>query len=87
MLLALYGLPSRGIFLGVTTLSHAANIPPTTGLRWQKILFELGLIERGPPTRDTRQHLIGLTDKGRAIMETYLTRLYYCDTPWGDDTD
>src|SRR5206468_8189269 len=48
MLLALYALPKRGIPLSVTSLTYAANVPPTTGLRWQKVLFDQGLIERGP---------------------------------------
>jgi DNA-binding MarR family transcriptional regulator len=87
MLLALYGLPSRGIFLSVTSLSHAANVAPSTGHRWQGVLFEEGLIQRGPPSPDTRQRMIGLTDKGRSLMEKYLTRLYFCVTPLGADTE
>jgi DNA-binding MarR family transcriptional regulator len=79
MLLALYGLPYRGHALGVTSLSHAANIKPTTGLRWQKVLFDEGLIERGPHCPDTRQHLVRLSDKGRILMERYLIRLFYCE--------
>jgi DNA-binding MarR family transcriptional regulator len=78
MLLALYCLPSRGIFLGVTSLGHAANIPPTTGLRWQKVLLEEGLICRGPHVSDSRKQLVGLTDKGRMLMDRYLLRLFYC---------
>jgi DNA-binding MarR family transcriptional regulator len=79
MLLALYGLPNRGIVLGVTSLGHAANVPPTTGLRWQKLLLDQGLIERGPDVRDSRQQLVRLTSKGRLMMERYLVRLFYCD--------
>jgi DNA-binding MarR family transcriptional regulator len=81
MLLGLYCLPSRGVILGVTSLGHAANIAPTTGLRWQEILSEHGLIERGPPVRDSRRHLVRLTRKGRILMEKYLMRLFYCDCP------
>jgi DNA-binding MarR family transcriptional regulator len=76
MLLALYALPTRGMALGVTSLTHAANVPPTTGLRWQTILFEEGLIQRGPHVSDNRQQLVGLTEKGRMLMEKYLIRLY-----------
>lgn len=85
MLLALYCLPSRGIALGVMSLGHAANIPPTTGLRWQKILEERGLIERGPHVSDNRQQLIRLTAKGDAMMSRYLIRLFYCEGPIGAD--
>lgn len=79
MLLALYHMPRRGIFLGVMSLGHAANIPPTTGVRWQKVLEEHDLIERGPKVNDTRQQLVRLTGKGRALMSKYLIRLYYCN--------
>ena len=78
MLLALYCLPSRGIALGITSLSYAANVPLSTGARWQKLLFEQGLIKRGPHVTDARQQLVGLSDKGRELMEKYLLRLFYC---------
>jgi len=87
MLLALYCLPRQGIFLGVTSLAHAANVPPSTGHRWQKILFDEGLIERGPAVLDHRQHLVGLTDKGKTLMRKYLTRLFHCEGPSKANTD
>ena len=79
MLLALYCLPSRGLVIGVTSLGYAANVPPTTGLRWQKVLLEEGLIERGPHDSDARQRLVRLTEQGRHLMERYLLRLFYCE--------
>ena len=81
MLLALYGLPSRGEVLGVTSLGYAANVPPTTGMRWQKILTDEGLIERGPVVNDARRQLIRLSDKGKLLLEKYLIRLFYCMAP------
>ncbi|MBV9528328.1 MAG: winged helix-turn-helix transcriptional regulator [Sphingomonas sp.] len=81
MLLALYCLPKRGELLGVTSLSHAAEVPATTGLRWQKSLMADGLIERGPDEVDLRRQMVRLTPKGKALLENYLTRLFYCDTP------
>jgi DNA-binding MarR family transcriptional regulator len=87
MLLALYGLPHKGVMLGVTSLGHAANVPPTTGLRWQRVLFDEGLIERGPHVNDSRQQLVRLTAKGRMLLERYLIRLYYCEGPIPSDTD
>ena len=30
---------------------------------------------------DERLHLLRLTQKGRTLLESYLTRLFYLDTP------
>ena len=81
MLLALYCLPARGEILSITALTLAADIPQTTGYRWQAVLTDEGLIERGPPETDARRQNVRLTAKGRMLLEAYLTRLYYCDTP------
>jgi len=81
MLLALYCLPARGERLGVTSLTHAANVAQATGHRWQATLTDEGLIERGPRELDGRRQLVRLTEKGRKLLENYLTRLFYCDTP------
>jgi DNA-binding MarR family transcriptional regulator len=78
MLLALYCLPRRGEILTVSSLSNAASVPGTTGLRWQKTLLEEGLIQRGPHIRDRRQALISLTHRGRLLMDEYLSRLFLC---------
>lgn len=81
MLLALYCLPARGELLGVTALTLAAEIPQATGHRWQAVLTDEGMIERGPPQFDARRQNVRLTAKGRTLLETYLARLYCCDTP------
>lgn len=81
MMLALYCFPRRGIFLSVMSLSRAANIPSTTGLRWQRLLEVRGLISRGPADPITREQLIRLTEAGRAIMSKYLIHLYHCGGP------
>jgi DNA-binding MarR family transcriptional regulator len=81
MLLALYGLPSRGELLSVTALNYAANVPQTTGYRWQATLTEAGLIERGPPEVDARRQILRLTAKGRQLLEQYLIRLFYSSVP------
>lgn len=81
MLLALYCLPARGEIMTVTSLSLAASVALTSGLRWQSKLTEEGLIERGPPGIDQRKQMIRLTTIGRELMNRYLTHLYYCDTP------
>ena len=79
MLLALCFLPAQGKILTVTGLSHCACVPESTGLRWQTVLTKEGLIERGPTGTDQRKQFMRLTQNGRALMEAYLTRLYYCD--------
>lgn len=81
MLLALYCLPTRGELLTITGLTHAANASGTTGHRWQQVLTEEELIERGPEGIDKRKQLVRLTDKGRELLQGYLTRLYYYDAP------
>ncbi len=78
MLLALYSLPPRGEVLSVTSLSLAAEVPGTTGLRWQAKLLDEGLIKRGHHVRDARIQLIGLSQRGRLLMDRYLLRLFYC---------
>jgi DNA-binding MarR family transcriptional regulator len=76
MLLELYRSGSS-----INALSYAANCAPTTGLRWQKVLTEQGLIERGPPGAPAQKQLVRLTDEGRKLMDSYLTRLFYSDNP------
>jgi DNA-binding MarR family transcriptional regulator len=81
MLLSLYCLPARGELMTVTSLSYAAHVAQTTGLRWQAILTEQGLVERGPKGVDLRKQTLRLTQEGKALMDRYLTHLFYCDTP------
>jgi len=87
MLLALYCLPPRGIVLTATSLGYAANVPPSTGTRWQKLLLEQGLIKRGPDISDGRQQLVGLSETGRMLMERYLIRLFYCQGTESPEVD
>jgi len=77
MLLALFFFPARGEMLGTTALSYAASTSPTTGLRWQQVLTGHGLIERGPSSFPIRRQFLRLTDKGRTLMEEYLTRIFF----------
>lgn len=81
MLLALYCLPPRGELMAVTALTYAANVPETTGMRWQRTLINEGLIERGPELVDQRRQINRLTPRGRCLLERYLTRLFYSDAP------
>lgn len=81
MLLALYCLPARGELLTVSALCYASGVPPTTALRWQKALMAQGFIERGPDGVDGRKQIVRLTQQGRAALEKYLARLFYCGVP------
>lgn len=82
MLLALYFMPAQGQMITVTSLSSAAEVPATTAMRWQKALEANLLIERGPSIDgDRRRILLRLSDSGRELMESYLTRLYYSALP------
>jgi DNA-binding MarR family transcriptional regulator len=81
MLLACYCLPARGETLTVTALSYAANVPPTTGHRWQQVLIKKGLIEKAGRRGDARRQFIKLSRSGKELLEEYLTRLFYCETP------
>lgn len=81
ILLACYCLPARGEPATVNALAHAANVPTTTGHRWQHILMKRGLIERGGKCSDGRRQLVHLSRKGRELLEDYLTGLFFRDTP------
>lgn len=76
MLLTLYCSSARGDLIGVTSLSHAADVPLATGHRWQVVLADQGMIERGPAELDLRRQNVRLTSKGRTLLEAYLTRLF-----------
>lgn len=77
MLLALYCLPTRGERLCITALSNASGGSLTTGLRWQAILIEDGLIERFPDENDGRRDFVRLTERGRNQLEDYLLWLFH----------
>jgi DNA-binding MarR family transcriptional regulator len=73
MLLALYATdPSeaRHTVSGLTTLSGVA---PTTALRWLNFLEKEDLVSRVPNPLDARVSRILLTDKARALLDTYFS--------------
>ena len=79
MLLALYHLPAMGHMLTISGLCCCAGVPHTTAHRWQNILFSEGLIERGPHEGDRRMQFVRLTERGRELLDRYLTRLFHCE--------
>lgn len=72
ILLALYCLSARGETLSVTGLSHAANVPQTTSLRWSQMLEGRKLITRSRDAADARRAHVSLTVEGRQLMDDYL---------------
>jgi DNA-binding MarR family transcriptional regulator len=77
MLLALFCLPARKKRLSVSGLSHAAEVPVTTGLRWLGKMESCGLVERTPDETDARRFYLSLTSKGEQLMRDYLSAIYH----------
>lgn len=77
MMLALFCLPSRGEQLSVSGLSLAADVPPTTGLRWIQRMERHELIEREQDPKDGRRVYLQLTAKGEELMRNYLSAVYH----------
>lgn len=80
----LFGEPSWDILLDLyiascddrtvptTSACIGSNVPPTTALRWLRILEARGLVERQGDNADGRRTFVALSDKGRALMEGFL---------------
>ncbi|PTR12190.1 DNA-binding MarR family transcriptional regulator [Novosphingobium sp. GV055] len=51
-----------------TSACIGANVPPTTALRWLRILEARGLVEREDDGRDGRRTFVCLTARGLAAM-------------------
>lgn len=73
MLLSLYISQFDGPRLSVGRLSSLSGAPPTTALRWLDYLERERLISREPNPTDARSAFVDLTDKGRTIMDRYLS--------------
>ena len=72
MLLALYCFTARGEALSVTGLCHAAEVPPTTALRWLQLLEQKNLVTRSKDLHDGRRAFIMLSPEGKDMMTDYL---------------
>jgi DNA-binding MarR family transcriptional regulator len=75
ILLALYVIDRDQRRLSTRELSTLAGHPLTTALRWLDYLEEQDLIDRATNPFDQRVIYVELSAKGRAGMDTYLTRL------------
>lgn len=73
MLLDLYTARIALQRVSVTSLCIAADVPPTTALRWIALLESEGLIERYPDPSDRRRTYIRLNDKMTAAMTRLLS--------------
>lgn len=75
ILLDLYAALGRGVCVEASSVSLIAGVPPSTGRRWVSKLIDLGLIERAKGQPDQRFTYLGLSAKGREIMEVFMDRL------------
>ena len=74
MLLDLFAAELEGGRVSVSSLCIAANVAPTTALRWITRLTEVGLFQRQDDPRDGRRAFIGLSAQGSAAMRGYWAR-------------
>lgn len=58
-----------------TSACIGAHVPPTTALRWLRILEARGLVEREDDGRDGRRTFVCLTFRGLAAMDQTLEML------------
>lgn len=80
----LFGEPSWDILLDLyiaarenrrvptTSSCIGAHVPPTTALRWLRLLEARGLVEREHDGRDGRRTFVALSARGMAAMEGFL---------------
>ncbi len=58
--------------VSVSSLCIAACVPPTTALRWIKVMTEQGIFERRADNADGRRVFIALSDHARKAMRDYM---------------
>lgn len=72
ILLDLYVAYCDGRRVPTTSACIGSNVPPTTALRWLRIMEARGLVERESDDHDGRRTFVALSEKGRAAMEAFL---------------
>lgn len=72
ILLDLYVATREKRTVPTTSACIGAHVPPTTALRWLRLLEARGLVEREDDGRDGRRTFVRLTDQGIAAMEEWL---------------
>ncbi|MBY8821648.1 winged helix DNA-binding protein [Sphingomonas colocasiae] len=73
MLLDLAAARLEGGAVAVSSLCIASAVPPTTALRWIRIMTEQGLLVRTADPMDGRRVFIGLSDAVAGSMNAYFT--------------
>jgi hypothetical protein len=71
MLLDLFAARIEGDHVAVSSLCIAAAVPPTTALRWIKMMTDHGIFERHADPNDGRRIFIRLSEKSTQAMAEY----------------
>ena len=72
ILLALHRAELRQRRVTVSTCCSAANVPPTTALRWITKLCDRGIVLRTPDPLDARRTFLTLADEASSAMKSFL---------------
>lgn len=76
ILLDLYIAGYTGKRISVSSACIAANVPPTTALRYVTMMTEEQLIERAPDLQDARKIYLSLSDMMKQSMRNYLVHTH-----------
>lgn len=76
ILLDLYIAARENRRVPTTSSCIGAHVPPTTALRWLRILETRGLVEREDDGRDGRRTFVRLTSHGLTAMDASLASLH-----------
>lgn len=82
MLLDLMAARLEGSRVAVSSLCIAASVPPTTALRWIKMLTDQGIFVRAADSQDGRRVYVELSEDTERAMSAYL-RAAQRTAPWG----
>ncbi|WP_420382359.1 MarR family transcriptional regulator [Novosphingobium sp.] len=72
ILLDLYVAARENRRVPTTSACIGAHVPPTTALRWLRILEMRAMVEREEDGRDGRRTFVKLTERGHTVMEAFL---------------
>eukprot|EP01037_Dinobryon_pediforme_P003670 gene3670-3719_t len=72
ILLDLYVAAREDRRVPTTSACIGAHVPPTTALRWLRILEMRGMVEREDDGRDGRRTFVRLSQRGHLVMEAFL---------------
>lgn len=73
ILLDLYLASCEDRLVPTTSACIGSGVPPTTALRWLRILESKGLVERRNDNLDGRRTFVTLSDRGVTAMEAFLS--------------